>query len=139
MHEEYEILDVSGDVGLRVKGDSLESLFVAAAKGLYSLITEPERINPSDERRINVYCERLDDLLIGWLNELIFQFDTYGFVGRDIQIEKLTENRIEAVVKGERFDPERHTKGLLLKAATYHDLKLQKQDGLWVAEVVFDI
>ena len=137
--QEYEILDVSGDVGLRAKGDSLESLFIAAARGLYSLVTEPETVNPSGEVRVNVYCESLEDLFIGWLNELIFQFDTYGFVGRDVQIENLTEHRIEAVVKGERFDPERHPRGLLLKAATYHNLKLQKQDGLWVAEVVFDI
>jgi len=137
--EQYEVLDVSGDVGLRVKGDSLESLFTTAAKGLYSLITDPDRISSVQQTRVNVYCESLEDLFIGWLNELIFQFDTYGFVAKDIQIDNLTENRVEAVLKGERFDPEKHSRGLLLKAATYHNLKLQKQNGLWVAEVVFDI
>ncbi len=137
--EDYEVLDVSGDVGLRVKGESLESLFIAAAKGLYSLITDTTQVSLNVQTRVNVYCESLEDLFIGWLNELIFQFDTYGFVAKDIQIENLTENRVEAVLRGERFDPDRHTRGLLLKAATYHNLKLQKHDGLWVAEVVFDI
>ncbi len=139
MDKDFEILDISGDVGIRVFGENLEKLFINAARGLYNLITENSNIHSSKAVDINVYAESLDGLLVGWLNELIFQFDTYGFLGRDIEIKNLTENRIEATVFGEEFDPEKHEKGLLIKAATYHNLKIEKQNGLWSVEVIFDI
>ncbi len=139
MNPEFEVLDISGDVGLRVYGESLEDLFVNSARGLYSLITDITRVRGSKETKVNVYGESLESLYVGWLNELIFQFDTYGFIGRDVRIDSLTERRIEAFVIGEEFDPDRHDRGLLLKAATYHNLRIEKRDGQWVAEVVFDI
>lgn len=135
----YEVLDISGDVGLKVHGETLEELFINGAVGLYSLITDLSRVKPEKSINVNVYSESLDGLFVGWLNEIIFQFDTYGFIGKKVKIESLTENRIEAIIYGKDFDPEHHERGLLLKAATYHNLKLEKRNGIWRAEVIFDI
>ena len=139
MEREFEILDVSGDVGIRVSGKSLEDIFKNSAVALYSLITNPAQIRSEDSIEVKVYSESMEGLLVGWLNELIFQFDTYSFVGHEVVIDTLNENRIEATIQGERFDPARHDRGLLIKAATYHNLKFEKKNGLWNVEVVFDI
>ncbi|RMG73677.1 MAG: archease [Nitrospirae bacterium] len=139
MDKDFEILDISGDVGLRVFGENLERLFINSARGLYHLITENSQIKPQRAVDVNVYADTLDGLLVGWLNELIFQFDTYGFLGADVEIKSLSENRIEATLFGEDFDPARHERGLLIKAATYHNVKIEKQNGLWSVEVIFDI
>ncbi|RMG03562.1 MAG: archease [Nitrospirae bacterium] len=139
MENEFEILDISGDVGIRVSGKSLEEIFKRSALGLYSLITETGSVNPSESIDVKVYSESLEGLVVGWLNELIFQFDANGFIGKELDIETLNENRVEAVVRGEKFDPDRHERGLLLKAATYHNLTLEKKNGLWNLEVIFDI
>jgi SHS2 domain-containing protein len=80
-----------------------------------------------------------EGLLVSWLNELIFRFDTYGFVGKKIRVSTLDDYRIKAYVSGEDFDEERHERGLLVKAATYHRLKVERGDGIWVVEVIFDI
>ena len=40
---------------------------------------------------------------------------------------------------GEEFDGGRHNRGLLIKAATYHNLCLKQSKVGWEAEVVFDI
>ncbi len=135
----FEILDISGDVGLRVRGRSLDELFVNSALGLYSLITDISRVEPADSADIRLESETLDGLFIGWLNELIFRFDTYGFIGREIHVESVTEKRIVARIRGEDFDPERHERGFLVKAATYHDLKIERKGDTWIAEVVLDI
>jgi len=137
--KDVKILDVSGDVGLRVYGRTLEELFTNGAKGLFSLITNLSSLDARKSISVKVFSESLDGLFVSWLNELIFQFDTYGFTGRDVEVEMVNENRIEATVRGEEFDPERHERGLLLKAATYHNLKIEKKNGLWTAEVIFDI
>ncbi len=139
MDRGFEILDISGDVGLRIRAADLEELFEYGAIGLYSLITPLNGVKAVETAEIEVEGEGLEGLFVGWLNELIFRFDTYGFIGREVEVESVSDRMVAARVGGEEFDPERHERGLLLKAATYHDLKIEKDDGGWTAVVIFDI
>ncbi len=140
----FEIIDISGDAGIRVYGETIEDLFVNAAAGMYSLITDLEKIIEKKEILINVESHSIEGLLVSWLNELIFHFDAYGFMGKKVVISELSELSppvflLKATVSGEDFDPERHERRLLLKAATYHQLSIEKKDGLWVTNVILDI
>ncbi len=138
-NKSYEPLDISGDVGIRVRGRNIKELFKNTAIGMYSLITNIDTVDKKKTIHISVESHSLDGLIISWLNELIFHFDTYGFIGKGIDITKLKDNRINAVLSGDGFDPERHEKRLLIKAATYHRLKLEKTEDGWRTEVIFDI
>lgn len=135
----FEVLDISGDVGIRAFGKSLEELFVNAASGMYNLITDTEAVERERDMDVEVKSHSLEGLLVSWLNELIFQFDTYGFIGRDINIREFSENEIKATLTGEEFDESRHDKRLLIKAATYHQLKIERVGEEWKAEIIFDI
>ncbi len=137
--EKFEILDIAGDVGLRAFGESKQEVFVHAALGMYSLITNTDVMKDHKSIMVSAESPALDGLLVSWLNELIFQFDAYGFVGKNIEIINFSDNRIEAKLSGEEFDPERHEGKLLIKAATYHRLKIEKKDHLWESEIIFDI
>jgi SHS2 domain-containing protein len=137
--EKFEVVDISGDAGIRAYGTTLEDVFTNAAMGMYSLITDPEGIGETKEIDVAAESRSLEGLLVSWLNELIFHFDTYGFLGRKIRIETLENLRVVAKVSGEDFDPERHERRLLVKAATYHQLSMEKKEGHWVAHVIFDI
>lgn len=145
-------MDISGDAGVRAYGVSIEEVFKNAALGMYSLITNPDGIKEADNVVVEVEGYSTEGLLVAWLNELIFRFDAYGFAGKRVEIldfrfriqdlTVLTEDNqiyIKARLHGEGFDPERHEKRLLLKAATYHQLKIEKIDGIWQADVIFDI
>jgi len=145
----FEPLDISGDAGIRAFGPDLKELFVNSALGMYSLITDPDEITGSDT--LDVSCENVtvEGLLVSWLNELIFRFDAYGFLAKEIVITdfairperpgEVSAPKIKASLTGEAFEPERHAAGLLIKAATYHKLKIEKVGDLWVAEIIFDI
>lgn len=135
----FEVLDISGDVGIRAFGRSLEELFINSASGMYNLITNTEKVERKRNIDIQLQSHSLDSLLVSWLNELIFQFDTYGFIGRDIKIKELSEYKLKASLSGEDFDETRHEKRLLVKAATYHQLRIEKVGGEWKAEIIFDI
>jgi len=135
----FELIDISGDAGVRAFGKSLDDLFLNAAAGMYSLITDPGSVVPRKSIEIKAEGESLEGLLVSWLNELIFQFDTYGFIGRDIHIQKLNNTLIMSTLDGEDFVPERHGRGLLIKAATYHKLKIERKEDHWEADVIFDI
>ena len=135
----FELIDISGDAGIRAFGHSLEDLFLNAAAGMYSLITDPGSVIPRKSIEIKAEGASLEGLLVSWLNELIFHFDTYGFIGRDIHIHKLNNTLIMSSIEGEDFVPERHGRGLLIKAATYHKLKIERKEDHWEADVIFDI
>jgi len=135
----FELIDISGDAGIRVFGKSLEDLFLNAAAGMYSLIADPGSISPQKSIEIESRGSSPEGLLVSWLNELVFQFDTYGFIGGEVLIHELRDTLIKATVTGQEFDPEKHGRGLLIKAATYHKLKIEQKEDHWEAVVIFDI
>ena len=135
----FELIDISGDAGVRAFGNNLEELFLNAAAGMYSLITDPGSVIPRKSIEVETSSDSVEGLLVSWLNELIFHFDTYGFMGKEIHIHELHATLLRATVTGEDFVPERHGGGLLIKAATYHRLKIERKEGHWEADVIFDI
>lgn len=137
--ERFTVLDISGDVGLTAFGDSLQETFVNAAIGMYSLMTDLDAVATTKTIDVSVESQSTDGLLVSWLNELIFHFDAYGFIGKKIDIKEFSEKRISASIAGEEFDPERDEGKLLIKAATYHQLKIEKKDERWEISVIFDI
>jgi SHS2 domain-containing protein len=135
----FEILDISGDVGIRAYGQNCEEAFANAGIGMYNLITDIEKIAEKQAIDIEARGDSLEGLLVPYLNELIFQFDTHGFIGRKIDVQSFNDNFIKVKVYGEEFDPDRHERRLLVKAATYHNIKVEKINDKWEIEVVFDI
>ena len=135
----FEQIDISGDAGIKAFGSDLSELFANAAGGMYSLIADPGSVISQKSIQIKAEGASLEGLLVSWLNELIFHFDTYGFIGREIHIHELNDTLLRATVTGEDFVPERHGMGLLIKAATYHKLKIERKEDHWEADVIFDI
>jgi len=139
----FEVIDISGDVGIKAYGKGLEELFVNAAIGMYSLITNLDGVKTEKSISVSVEGNSLEGLLVAWLNELIFHFDAYNFIGKKIDIQSLTPNpqspSLKAMIFGEDFDPERHERKLLIKAATYHRLKIEQVNDTWEVDVIFDI
>lgn len=139
----FEFIDISGDAGVRAFGNTFDEVFAHTAKGMYKLVTDVEKLEIEKSIRITLESHSLESLLVKWLNELIFHIDTDGFIGKEIRIISLDTDSdtksIDSVMAGGKLNQSRHEVGLLLKAATYHKLKLYERDGLLFAEVIFDI
>ncbi len=135
----YETVDVMGDVGLRAWGETLQEAFRSAIAGMYGLITDLDSIEEKKSIEVSHQGDSPEGLLVGLLNELIYIFETEDFVGKRPEIEEFGEGRIKVRIFGEEFERERHPSGLLLKAATYHGLKVEKMGSRWQMEIIFDI
>ena len=73
----YELFDHTADLGLRVESPDLSSLFREAAEGLFSVIVaEIPRRPAARDVRIRLEAERTDYLLVDWLHELLYLFET---------------------------------------------------------------
>jgi SHS2 domain-containing protein len=104
-------------------------------------MTTAAAVEPRVSADISLEAPELDLLLVDWLSELLFRFETTGFlVGRAV-VELVAADvfRLGARVEGEPFDAARHPVKVLLKAVTYHGLEITEDAGRWTATVIFDI
>ena len=77
--------------------------------------------------------------MFDWLNEVLYPFDSSRFAPRRFSVEDISEKRMRAGLFGEPRDPGRHRWKLIVKAITYHELKVLEKNGRWETEVYLDI
>ncbi len=134
-----EILEHTAEVGLRVRADSLEGLLAELAAGLFGLITDPATVQERERWEVEVRADDLTGLVVEWLNELLFLHGRDGMLGRRYEVRELSSHHLRATVWGERFDPERHPRGIEVKSATYHQARVESSTGQWSAVVYLDV
>ncbi|HEU0003930.1 MAG TPA: archease [Ktedonobacteraceae bacterium] len=135
----YEVFEHTADVGLHASGSDLRELFAHVAEGMESLMVSPEQVRIQVSREINVEGHDAVSLLVNWLNELIFLFDTEYLIFRRFEIGDLTEISLRAIVCGEAYDAQRHDLSSAIKAATWHEAVVEQVEGGYRATVIFDI
>ena len=138
MDNKFEILDHTADTGIIAYGIDLKQAFENAALGMFSLITDLASIENDQVRRIDINAPERDDLLISWLNELIYLFDVHNLIFSKFDIIHLDNSTLSAIAHGEKADLSRHEIRTGIKAATYHMLKIDENDICRV-QVLFDI
>jgi SHS2 domain-containing protein len=135
----YEVFEHTADIGLNVYGSTLPELFIHAAQGMESLMVAPEQVQVRVNREIVVEGHDKISLLIAWLNELIFLFDTEYLLLHQFQIDVLTETQLKARASGEPYDAQRHDLSSAIKAVTWHEAVVEQTDDGYKARIIFDI
>jgi SHS2 domain-containing protein len=136
---DFEIFEHTADQGIRACGNSLSEVFINAARAFASLSTDPEKVIPQEEFRVEISRDEIDELLVAWLNELIFIQETEGVFLIKFEIDTLEPPLLRARVWGEKINREKHTLKSCVKAATYHGLKLEHIGDTWQGQVIFDV
>lgn len=135
----YESIDdITADAGIRVRGSSVEEVICKAILATFNEITNIEVIEPEEEYILEVRSS-LPYSLADIINEALVLHESKGFVAKECHVLELKEHLLKVKLKGGRFDPAKNESRLVIKAATYHRLRLEKEDGSYVAEVIFDI
>lgn len=135
----YEVFEHTADIGLHAFGSTLPELFIHAAEGMESLMVPPEQVRVLVSREIAVEGHDLVSLLIAWLNELNFLFDTEYLLFREFEIEILTETHLKGRASGEPYDAQRHTLSSAIKAVTWHEAAVEPTANGYKARIIFDI
>ena len=138
MEKDFEFVNHTSDVGIIAYGADMNQTFANAARALFSLITELDTVEEVLHRDIELVAPDQESLLVEWLNELIYLFDAENIVFKRFDITQLNSTQLKARSYGEKVDRARHKLKTGVKAATYHMLKINKDDGGKV-QVLFDI
>ena len=136
----YEYVEHTADMGLLVRGKSLSELLTNAAQGLFETIAVVDTVDETTSIEIHLTAESVEDLFVAWLDELIFQHETKETFFKRSDIHQCSETEVSATVYGEPANFDKHEVYTEIKSVTYHQLQVvQKPDGSWFAQVIFDL
>lgn len=132
----FEIGEHTADLELRVRGRKIEDIFLNAARAVLSYAAPGPDTGPIVRREIHLTAPNREELLVDWLNEILFLQETEGAVFRSFEVRNLTDREIRAVISGGKAAP---GTGPEIKAATYHDLYIKETSSGWEAHIILDI
>jgi len=135
----FELVDHTADIGVRAWGPTAEEVFEQVALATFSLVCDPLDIGELETVEVTLEAESMDLLLAAWINELLYVFEARGLVLSQFDLLELGEHSLRARVSGEPLDTSRHIVCGGVKAATLHELSLQRRDDGWEGFVLLDV
>jgi SHS2 domain-containing protein len=139
----FEFLEHTADVYVAAHGKTLEEAFENAALAMFEVMTDTDKVSVEVEDNFEVEAEDEFALLYSWLEALLVNFETKNMLYSQFQIagiEEIEEGfRIKAAAWGEKFNPEKHTQKVGVKAVTYHRMEILKKYNKVTLEFILDI
>jgi SHS2 domain-containing protein len=135
----YEQIPHTADIAIRVYGKDLKELFTNAAYGMFDIIADLEGLKSSVSIDIDLKAPSKEELLVCWLDELLYNFYTKGIIFVKFDVSFLSKEQLMVKAYGRHIGENRNRLKTEIKAATYHDLHIEEgPDGLSV-DIVFDV
>lgn len=138
----YEpIYDITADAGIKVFGETLEELICNTLKATVNEMVDISKVEEKESITLEVESVGFPYLLADLVNKLLYLFDVKKFVPSSCKVLELspTGEKVKLLLKGEHYNPQKHGKKLLIKAATYHRLRMERKKDRYEAEIIFDI
>lgn len=137
--ERYKFLKHTADAKFQAYGRSLEEAFSNAALAVAGLMWDWENVERKLERPVKVRGNDLEQLLISFLEEIIYLLETEMFLLSSVEklmIEKEAKGyRLKALFKGDRHSEKYKIYGDV-KAITYNEMEIEARNHFMVQVVV---
>lgn len=134
--KKYEFIEHPADIKMLAYGKNLPELFINAALGMMECLFGKKIFDKKviGKEQIVLRADDIESLMVDWLSHLLYLSATEYSVYVEYDIKKLDNYNIFAEIgfyEAQAIDN--------IKAATYHELKIEDIKGVWRATVVFDI
>lgn len=135
----YSLIDHTADLGAFFYGAGAQEVFINAGLALFDLMVEHPPGQGRKTIRVALDGADQEDLLVRWLNELLYLFQVQGLVLTGVKMKGFSKTNLAAELTMTPFDLETHGLKNEIKAATYHQLELRPTPKGWRARVIFDL
>lgn len=135
----YRIIDHTADIGIEVFAPTLDDIFTRSGLAMCDLMFGVESVGRDLERTISVEGDGVEELLVAWLNDLLYIYAVEGMIFSGFTDIELEEHAFSATGVGEMYKPEKHSVATEIKAATYHGVSVAPEGDGWKATVIFDV
>lgn len=124
----FRVFEHTADIGIEVEAPDLAGLLAESARALFEVVRGENPVAAKETRTVEVEADRLDRLVVAFLEEFVFLQDAEGLVFRDVH-DVAVDTRPDgwsarATVTGESFSHTLHPGCLHVKAITRHDLQV---------------
>jgi len=135
----YRLLEHTADMGIEARADSCPEVLEEMARGLTMISFGDSPVSASIVTKIHLREENSVELMVAWLNEILYWCEQNNLVSAASRIDALEEGELWATLSGEPFDQKRHHVERQVKAITYYQACLEETSGVWHARVYVDL
>lgn len=129
----YRFIEHTSDIIIEAEGKSFENALEELGKGMITQMGS-KKARKKDRMEFTVARrERKEDEVVAVLTEIIAVCESEPFMPAEVRI-KGSRSGFLVVLEGEKKQPEN-----IIKAVTYHDLKVEQMKDRWLITVLFDI
>jgi SHS2 domain-containing protein len=134
----YEELEHTADVRVRVKASTLEGLFAEAARVLMIVMYGNDLRPGTEKRTIALDAPDRVALMQEFLSEVLFLSEVDNLVFSSCEVS-LSGPGLNARLIGETYTPERHRGGIEVKGISYSGLRIFKEGGECILDIILDV
>ena len=106
---------------------------------MLSILTDPSDFKPAKKVSFSLKAGNPEDLLVAWLEEILYFFTVKRIGFHDLKIASLTSTTLCGTGIGGKINIKRHRVDREIKAVTYHDLKINETKNGFRTRIIFDI
>lgn len=135
----YRLTDHTADFGIQAFGKTMEQVFENAAFAISDLITDTNILQGVNSQTISVTGDDRDDLMVNWLREILYLWNGMGMLVKQTSVKQVTESHLKADITYDFYDTDRHEIKNEIKAVTYHQLEVNRNQDGWFANFILDV
>lgn len=135
----YRTIEHTADTGFEVRADSRERLYEHAARAFFHIMWHLGSLRQNKAESIEVKGVDQEELLVNFLEEFLYRYDAKGMVCTKVEVDTVTDERVQARAWLQEFDEAKDSELLSVKAVTYHQLFIGRENDAWVARIFLDI
>lgn len=135
MTKKFTFLNHMADIKIRLQGKSLSELFESVTSAFAEYVGGDQSIKTTKKKTITLTANDNESLMYAYIDELLYLLDAEDFVAVKATV-KIKDTILTAVLQG---DATKNYHLNHIKAATYAEMKIEKNASKWTAEVVLDV
>ena len=133
----FRFLEHTADARIECVGRDFAELLESAAEGLYAVALRKRRTDMTLDRTVHVAGADREEVLVRWLQELLFLLDTERFVAARFQFEPASEREVRAHARGYACAADERAEEV--KSATYQQLCVRGTEQGLLAQFTLDL
>ena len=136
---DFILLDHTADLGIKVTGRDLRTLFEVAAKSMMYIMIKGKPADIAKTFNLSVKGYDLADLMVRWLGEILYLFEGEHELVTGVEVTAVSHSRVDATLETVFFDTNLHEILCEIKAVTFHQIEVVKKDNHWETQIIFDL
>lgn len=139
----FHEIEHTADTGMQVTGMSLEELFANAAFSMTSIMYNCFPDQGTMENKCELQESTLNDLLVRWLSEINYLLTVHHLLLSNIPDLRIDRDKDEFILRATihgidstKYEEHFRTE---IKAVTYHQLSVNRDENNYYCRIIFDI